>query len=99
MFGVRSSDMKKSWILCFFLWIVGTLSAAPPPAPSAGIVEREIEKEYDGKPLEPNKNVPAIQIDIPEERLNLPEGRKVFVSCVKVQGNESIPEKKLLAGL
>jgi hypothetical protein len=41
--------------------------AIPPPEPSAGIVERQLEKDYEGTPLEPDKRVPGVQIDIPEE--------------------------------
>jgi hypothetical protein len=59
--------MKFYWVglLC-----LGMAYAAPPPVPSAGVVERELEKEYKGKPLEPTKEIPSIQIDIPEERLD-----------------------------
>ncbi len=71
------------------------LAALPPPVPSAGVVEREIEKEYEGKPLEPERTLPPIQIDMPEKKLRFPDGRKVFVHQVKIEGNESIKESEI----
>jgi len=70
--------------------LIAPLAAAPPPVPSAGVVERELEKEYEGRPLEPDKQVPAIQIDIPREKLKLPVGKKVLVEDIAIQGNDSI---------
>lgn len=69
--------------------------AAPPPVPSAGVVERELEKEYEGKPLELKKEIPEIKIDIPKERLHLPVGKKIQIDRVKIHGNASIPEHVL----
>lgn len=72
------------------------LSAYPPPVPSAGVVERELEREYEGKPLEPGREIPPIQIDIPRERLDSLDGRKVFIHRVEILGNESIPTGEIL---
>lgn len=72
------------------------LPAAPPPVPSAGIIEREIEKEYEAKPLEPDKEVPAIQIDIPKERLRFAARKKVFIRHIEIEGNGSVPEGEIL---
>jgi hemolysin activation/secretion protein len=89
--------MKKKLYL-FWLWgfYGAPLLAAPPPVPSAGVVERELEKEYEGKPLEMNKEVPAIQIDIPDEKLEMPDGKKVFIQEIAIHGNESIATKEVL---
>src|SRR5581483_3926921 len=86
--------MKKCLLFALFV-AMASVSALPPPVPSAGVVEREIEKEYEGKPLEPTREVPAIQIDIPKERLYLSWGRKVHVDDVKIIGNASISTKTL----
>ena len=77
------------FLSCFFAAF--SLEALPPPVPSAGVIERQLEKEYEGKPLEPDKKVPDIQIDIPKEQLKLPEGSKVNVCEIRLQGCESIP--------
>jgi hypothetical protein len=73
-----------------------SLHAAPPPVPSAGVVEREIEKEYEGKALELDKQEPLIQIDIPDEKLEMEEGKKIFIRQVNLEGNSSISSKKIL---
>ncbi len=81
---------KKIYIFLLLSLFRTPLAAIPPPVPSAGIVERELEKEYEAKPFEQNKEIPQIQIDIPRETLDLPTGKKIFVRQVKIQGNESI---------
>jgi hemolysin activation/secretion protein len=85
--------MKWFWIalLCF-----GVAYAAPPAAPSAGVIERELEKDYETKPLEPDKTIPEIQIDIPSERLEMPEEKVVSICDVTIEGNDSISRKDLL---
>ena len=72
------------------------LCAFPPPVPSAGVVERELEKEYEGKPLDPEKEAPAIQIDIPQERLQFKSGKKVMIHSIEFEGNDSIPSDQIL---
>ena len=66
------------------------LAALPPPVPSAGVVERELEREYEGHPFIPGEKVPPIVIDIPEEALEFPTGIKVLIREVVVSGNESL---------
>ncbi|MBS0603789.1 MAG: ShlB/FhaC/HecB family hemolysin secretion/activation protein [Verrucomicrobia bacterium] len=88
--------MHKKCLYLFLLSVVPlALLAFPPPVPSAGVVERELQKEYEGKPLDPDKQVPAIQIDIPRERLLFEDGKKVMVRWIEIQGNESIPTKEI----
>ncbi|MFA6502034.1 MAG: ShlB/FhaC/HecB family hemolysin secretion/activation protein [Parachlamydiales bacterium] len=81
----------------FFLLTRIGLFAVPPPAPSAGVVERELEKEYEAKPLDQEKIVPAIQIDIPEKRLEMPDGQKVLINRIEVKGNECISTKEIIS--
>jgi hemolysin activation/secretion protein len=75
------------WIYFGFLFVGVSALAAPPPVPSAGVVERELEKEYEAKPLEPEKEIPQIQIDIPEEKLEMPEGISVVIEEIEIRGN------------
>ncbi|MGH2611921.1 MAG: POTRA domain-containing protein, partial [Rhabdochlamydiaceae bacterium] len=93
--------MDKKYLVHFFIFslIATELAAIPPPVPSAGVVERELEKEYEGKPLEPEKETPAIQIDIPKERLEIPSRRKVFVHQIEIKGNESISTEEIMSWL
>jgi hemolysin activation/secretion protein len=90
--------MNKKIFFLFFL-LLGKLTAAPPPLPSAGIVEREIEKEYEGAPLPPRREIPAIEIDIPKETLELPSGKSVFIQEIQIEGNTSISSKELISQL
>lgn len=73
-------------LLLFPLLVV----AVPPPIPSAGIVEREIEKEYQGQGLELQPEIPSIEVDIPEERLDLPSDKKILIRKIQVEGNTVI---------
>ena len=87
---------RPSYCLLAILYLPAvSLLAAPPPVPSAGVVEREIEKEYEGKPLSPDKEIPPIKIDIPSKRLNFPPGYKIMVKEVEITGNESISSKQI----
>lgn len=89
---------RISWLLLIIATVcIAQIGATPPPVPSAGVVERELEKEYEGKPLEPNKAAPAIQIDIPKEKLELPDDGKVMVRQIEIKGNESIATDKIMS--
>lgn len=79
--------MKYFWVFC----LLASLGwAAPPPVPSAGVVERELEKEYEASPLEEGKEIPSIQIDIPEEKLEIPDGGCVEVSRIEIRGADAV---------
>lgn len=86
----------KSLILFLaFVFFATQVSAIPPPVPGAGVVERELEREYEGQPLEPEREIPPVQIDIPKEKLELPDGKKVFVREVVFKGNTSIRSEEI----
>jgi hemolysin activation/secretion protein len=86
--------MSKNFFI-FFSFFTISVAAIPPPVPSAGVVERELEKEYESKPLEQDKEVPSIQIDIPRETLKMPSMRTVFVRRIECKGNESISGEEI----
>ena len=73
-----------------FISIAPPMIALPPQVPSAGIIEKEIQQEYEGVPLEPTKEAPLFEIDIPEEKLTFPHDKKAFIQKVIVEGNQSI---------
>ncbi|MBS3903166.1 MAG: ShlB/FhaC/HecB family hemolysin secretion/activation protein [Anaplasmataceae bacterium] len=80
--------MRAQILLCIVF--SSPLFAIPPPVPSAGVIEREIEQEYEGKPLELDKEMPSVEVDIPEEKLLMSSGEKVFVRSIEVEGNEAV---------
>lgn len=82
--------MKRLFLSFFFL--PSMLCTIPPPAPSAGVVEREIEQEYTGKPLELRKDIPTVEIDIPEEKLTMESTKTVFVERIKIEGNSAVSD-------
>ena len=43
-----------------------------------------------------DNDMPTIQIDIPEEKLDLPDGKKVNICRVEISGNDSICTEELL---
>ncbi len=71
------------------------LKAAPPPVPSAGVIERQIEKEYEAQPFDIKKAPPEIELDIPEEKLTFPEGKKVMICQVNFSGNTVFTTERL----
>ncbi len=85
----------RKFLRVFFLVFAAALYGGPPPVPSAGVVERELEREYENEPLKPQKEVPSIQIDIPKERLDIPEGRCIEVKHIEVIGAQSISKKEV----
>lgn len=80
--------MYKVRFAFILLLIGGTALSAPPPVPSAGVIERELEKEYEATPLSPEKQWPRIEIDIPEEKIDLPDGVFVKIEQVQFRGNQ-----------
>ncbi len=85
------SNVLRILVLCFAV----PLRALPPPVPGGGVIERQIEKEYEATPLELEKPLPPVQIDIPEEKLEMPEGVSVQVQCITIRGNRVVPSQEI----
>lgn len=85
----------RRWALIYLFSSV--IFGLPPPVPSAGVVERELEKEYESEPVEPEKKIPNIQIDIPDKHYKLPIGISVGVSRIKIEGNKAISCEEILS--
>lgn len=89
---------KHLWhIIIFFAPVLMSFKVTPPSVPSAGVVEREIEREYESQPFSIYKQMPPLQIDIPEECLDLPEGATVFIEKVRLYGNGTFCQEELLS--
>lgn len=69
------------------------LPAIPPPLPSAGVVEREIEYVYETRPFELKGEMPAVEVDIPEARLDMPCDATVFIRQVVIEDSSVIPDE------
>ncbi len=68
-----------------------------PPAGAAGVVEKEIQREYSVGEISPEKEIPLLEVDVPELQLDLPEGISVRINHIRLEGNDSLPPKELYA--
>ena len=59
----------------------------PPPVPPAGVVERQIEQEYEVQKIDPEKQIPLLEIDIPEKKLDIGKGT-VYLKKIIFEGND-----------
>ncbi len=66
-----------------------------PPAGAAGVVEKEIQKEYSVGELSPEKEIPLLEVDVPQAQLDLPEGISVLINHIHLEGNDSLPPKEI----
>lgn len=65
------------------------------PSSSAGIIEREIEQQYESKPVAPEKPVPLVEVEVPEEQLQIEDGETIWVSEIQFTGNTIFSDKEL----
>ena len=85
------------FVACFLFSPLALHSAfIGPPGGSAGVVEREIKEEYvDVEKIEPEKPVPLLEVEIPEEQLDLDDGETFFISHINIKGNECLSSSLL----
>jgi hemolysin activation/secretion protein len=62
--------------------------------PPAGVVERQLEQEYETKEVEAQKEIPLLEVDIPEKQFEM-DGEKVLINSVKFTGNSVISSRTL----
>ncbi len=84
--------MRFSAIIAFAPFAL--LAVSTPPPPPAGIVERQIETEYEAKEIEPEKEIPLLEIDIPDKQFDL-SGISVEIRKVEFEGNEVFSSEEL----
>jgi len=85
--------MKR--LILIALAVPAFLAAIPHSFPSAGVVEREIEREYESKPFELKREIPTIEVDIPDERFSMASDVTVFIQNIEIEGNTVITEKDI----
>lgn len=83
-------------LLLFSPYLAASSFTSPPASTSAGVVERQIEKEYEAKPLEPRKDVPLLEIDLPEDQLYMKSGATIDLKAVEFKGNTLLPDRELM---
>ncbi len=69
-------------------------SSNSPPIPPAGVVDRQIEEEYKVKQVDPTKEVPLLEWDLPEEELDV-GGEKITIRSIEIGGNTVIQSRVL----
>ncbi|MBS0615563.1 MAG: ShlB/FhaC/HecB family hemolysin secretion/activation protein [Verrucomicrobia bacterium] len=84
--------------LTFFLPTIAFTApnpSLPPPAGSAGVVERQIQQEYETTEVPPEKEIPLIEVEEPKEQLRIPEGIKVHIDSIEFEGNTAYTDYQL----
>ncbi|MES2345551.1 MAG: ShlB/FhaC/HecB family hemolysin secretion/activation protein [Chlamydiota bacterium] len=66
----------------------------PPPA-DAGIIEKEIERQYEARPIPPEREIPLFETDIPKEQLQIEGDVQVYISHVEIRGSTLYSDKQL----
>jgi len=94
---MRQSKGILKTSLCFALLSTQVCFAEfiGPPAGAAGVVEQEIQREYSVKDISPEKEIPLLEVDIPQKTFDIPEGLSVFIKTISVEGNESLSPKEI----
>ncbi len=64
-------------------------------ANSAGIVNRQIQREYNLQNLSPTQDIPILEVDIPSEVLNIPDGVSIFIDQIVVNRTFPLFEKEI----
>jgi hemolysin activation/secretion protein len=70
------------------------IASANKSVPPAGVVDRQIELEYDAKEVDVEKQIPLLEIDIPEEKFDMGD-EKALIESVKFKGNTVISSRTL----
>jgi hemolysin activation/secretion protein len=65
------------------------------PSTSAGIIEKQIEGEFSVRELPSDKSIPLLEVDIPKEHLNIPEGLSTYIQNIYLTGNTVLSSKKI----
>ena len=77
--------MRLAKIFAIYFPTVLMAVSNPPPVPPAGVVERQIEQEYEVQKIDPEKQIPLLEIDIPEKKLDLGKGT-IYLKKIVFEG-------------
>jgi hemolysin activation/secretion protein len=67
------------------------------PSASGGIIDKEIEEQYETEEISPDKQMPMVEIDIPDRPLDISSEKKVFIQKIVLHGNEIFSCQNLAA--
>ncbi len=67
----------------------------PDPSAGAGIIERQLEEEYDAISVPKGKPIPLLKVDVPKEVLHIPDRAAIDVERVVFEGNTVFSSKIL----
>ena len=87
--------MSRYFTLPLLATVLCAVKGEAKPSASAGILERQVEREYQVETLTPSKEVPLLEIDIPEKRLEIPEGASAYIKTIRIEGNTSLSSKEI----
>ena len=81
--------MRKTNAAFLSLLVPSLVQAAfvTPPSGAAGVVERQIQEEYDTTQIPPEKEYPLIEIDEPADQLRLPDRVHFALDNIEFEGN------------
>lgn len=82
----------RLFLLSIFPLMLG--ASQSPPVPPAGVVDRQIEQEYEAKEVQPQKEVPLLEFDLPAEELDI-GGEQITIYGVDLSGNTVVHSRIL----
>jgi hemolysin activation/secretion protein len=94
---MNRSTVKCLGLLTTALATNALFAAGPPAAASAGIQERQVARQFNLQNLSPDSDIPLLEVDIPREVLNIPEGISVYVENIAVKKNFPLFDKEISA--
>ncbi|MBM3208150.1 MAG: ShlB/FhaC/HecB family hemolysin secretion/activation protein [Chlamydiae bacterium] len=93
--------MRAKFVLALSILSSGLSSLSPlygvtpPPASNAGIIDKEIQDQYEVNIFSPTKDIPVLDVDIPFQKFDLPEGISVQINTFIFQGNTIFSDQQL----
>jgi hemolysin activation/secretion protein len=82
----------------FVVALIPLLVGAEPlevPSSSGGIIDKEIEQQYEQKEVPLEKQVPQVEVEPPVKEIEMPAAQKVRINRIIVEGNTVLSKKQL----
>jgi len=87
--------MRLSYICFLFLPFLSLRGdSKKPPVPPGGIIERDIQKEYEIKEIDAQKQIPLLETEVPQREFDT-GGATVFIRHVTFSGNTVVDSSLL----
>jgi len=82
-------------LICLLLPLLGYAEPLRVPSSSGGIIDKELEEQYEKEEVPLEKRVPSVEIEPPQEEMRMPGAKKVLINKIVVEGNTRLSNKKL----